>query len=228
MPYLLNTVFFLLFIIYSAVFLIFPTIDIQITNMFYEPTLLGDPLFIGNDNAFVRWWYDVFAWIVKPIVLLLIVSILICYATQLIGNKTVAEKLNAYLPANWFLLLLILCIALIVEVFLKEGFGRPRPRDVMAFGGDLLFTPFMNISDQCSYNCSFASGHAALGFFFMGIAWIKRSALWLIPGILLGGLLGYVRISMGGHFLSDVIMPMFVVFICGQLLSRYILKFWFK
>ena len=52
-------------------------------------------------------------------------------------------------------------VGLIVNSFLKEYFGRARPRDIVEFGGDKMFTAVWQVSDACYTNCSFTSGEAA-------------------------------------------------------------------
>ncbi len=40
---------------------------------------------------------------------------------------------------------------------LKNTFGRARPLDIVAFGGDDVFTAVWQVSEACTRNCSFAS-----------------------------------------------------------------------
>jgi lipid A 4'-phosphatase len=63
------------------------------------------------------------------------------------------------------------------------------------------------VSDQCDDNCSFPSGHAALGFWTLSLALLaprrhRRSAVG--AALAFGLFMGVVRIAQGGHFLSDV------------------------
>jgi lipid A 4'-phosphatase len=107
-----------------------------------------------------------------------------------------------------------------VNAGLKEHWGRARPREVMEFGGSQQFTPALLPTAQCETNCSFVSGHAALGFYLIGIAWVSRKRRWLVAGITLGGLVGAGRILQGGHFLGDVIFSFWVVYFSAVLLDR--------
>ena len=107
------------------------------------------------------------------------------------------------------LVLLVLAIGpgLIVHSLLKDHWGRPRPAQIVDFGGSGHYVPPGVISDQCARNCSFVSGHASAGFMIAAGAlfWPHRRRRWLAAGLVAGSLIGAVRIVQGGHFLSDVI-----------------------
>lgn len=139
-------------------------------------------------------------------------------------KKEVQNKLRIIV----FLLMTLTIGGLVVEGYMKSTWDRARPRDVVAFGGDAQFTPAWVVSDQCSKNCSFVSGHAAIGFYFMVFGWVKRKKAWIVPGLVLGIALGITRVVQGGHFPSDVILPGFIVVILSQWLSLWLLKFRFK
>ncbi len=108
-------------------------------------------------------------------------------------------------------------VGLIVNMFLKDTFGRARPRDTLGLGGDQPLSAAWEMSQACASNCSFTSGEAAGAMAMM-------SLLYLIPAggkltrrvvqILLGTLaisLSFNRILFGGHYLSDVVLSMLIV-----------------
>lgn len=103
---------------------------------------------------------------------------------------------------------LIIGPGLLVNAVFKDNWGRARPSQIAEFGGDSLFTPPWMVTDQCLDNCSFMSGHGALGFwviafaFLAPLAWRGRAVL---AALLFGAGVGVVRIVQGGHFFSDVI-----------------------
>ncbi len=114
-------------------------------------------------------------------------------------------------------LLLFLTLALgsglLVNGVLKPGWGRPRPRQVIEFGGSQPYRPFYhpNFSPP-ERSLSFPCGHAAAGFYFFSLVAIgrrqrSRALFWLGWGLslLLGLSLSYIRIAMGGHFFTDTI-----------------------
>ncbi|WP_439814140.1 phosphatase PAP2 family protein [Zavarzinia sp. CC-PAN008] len=96
---------------------------------------------------------------------------------------------------------------LIVEAGFKDHWGRARPREVVAYGGQATFTPWWQRADQCVRNCSMPSGHAATAFTTLSLAlllpagWRRRGA---VAALAFGLVTGGMRMVQGGHFASDV------------------------
>ncbi|MGH7116842.1 MAG: phosphatase PAP2 family protein [Stellaceae bacterium] len=117
---------------------------------------------------------------------------------------------------------------LLANAVLKDHWGRARPVQVEAFGGSHRFTPAPLPASQCATNCSFVSGHAALGFSLVAFAFLlppgrsRRRAIG--AALAFGGLVGLVRIAQGGHFLSDVVFAGLLVFGTTALLYWWIVK----
>lgn len=114
---------------------------------------------------------------------------------------------------------------------LKDLTQRARPFHVTVFGGDKQFTPALQITNQCNDNCAFVSGHTADGFFLAGLMLLtrRRRAWWVTVGIASGLLIGFARISVGAHWLSDVLWAFPVTLVCTWVvwvgLTRYYLPF---
>lgn len=124
----------------------------------------------------------------------------------------------------WFLLLVLLVgPGLLVNAVLKAESGRARPHQVEPFGGPRDFTPVFTPADQCERNCSFVSGHASMGFWFIALAWVLRDRRWLWAGIALGAYVGLGRMAQGGHFFSDVVFAYWVVYAVCVVLARWLL-----
>ncbi|MDB5985078.1 MAG: hypothetical protein JWR16_131 [Nevskia sp.] len=124
----------------------------------------------------------------------------------------------------WFAVLaLALGPGLITHTLLKDHWGRPRPSQIADFGGSDSYVPPWQPSAQCDHNCSFPSGHAVAGFYLITGAWLwpQRRRRWLLAGIAAGGVIGLVRIMQGGHFLSDVLAALAVVWLSNALLYRW-------
>jgi lipid A 4'-phosphatase len=98
---------------------------------------------------------------------------------------------------------------LLANTVLKDHWGRARPTQVEAFGGPRQFTPAPLPADECPNNCSFVSGHAALGFSLVAFAFllppgrVRRGAV--AAALTVGSVVGLGRIAQGAHFLSDVV-----------------------
>ena len=110
---------------------------------------------------------------------------------------------------------------LVVNTVFKENFGRARPAQIEFFNGTKEFTPAFKITGQCDTNCSFSSGHAAMGFFFTALAYIAGALYFnkiYLAGLVFGSAVGLSRIMMGGHFLSDVAVSAFVVLFLNHII----------
>ena len=104
---------------------------------------------------------------------------------------------------------LIIGPGLIVNVFLKEYWGRPRPASTDLFGGALPFVPAGQWSSACPDNCSFVSGEASSIFWLVCLIplWPKRlrgmaAVIICTIAVLTAGL----RVAFGGHYISDVVL----------------------
>jgi lipid A 4'-phosphatase len=89
----------------------------------------------------------------------------------------------------------------------------------MEFGGDKTFTPAFVRSDQ--EGGSFSSGHAAAAAYVVAVAAILagRGSLWVWLALVYALGVGVARLVAGGHFLSDVLTSLFLVWIGYRLLG---------
>lgn len=196
-----------------VVFGLFPQLDLAFTALFYEP----GAGFVYKDLPWVQVLYWAFARLQWPILAIL--------ALGLLGGVVISAW-AAQRRALWFLLLaLLLGPGLIVNEVLKNHWGRARPAQVTEFGGAARYTPPLQRADQCEKNCSMSSGHAALGFYPLALAWVMRRQrrLWVAVGLVSGGMVGLGRILQGGHFLSDVLVSAAVVWLVCAVLARWLL-----
>jgi len=107
---------------------------------------------------------------------------------------------------------LIFCIVigpgLIINAVFKDHWDRPRPREVVEFGGALHYTPAPWRGEGGS---SFPCGHCSVGFLYASGWWVwkRRRPGWarasLALGLIVGSTLGLGRMAAGAHFLSDVV-----------------------
>ena len=96
---------------------------------------------------------------------------------------------------------------LLVNGVLKEVSHRPRPAQVVEFGGATTFRPWYAVDGACEHNCSFASGEVA------GATWLLAPAslapppwrgLAIAAASVIGIVVAALRMAFGGHFASDV------------------------
>ena len=126
-------------------------------------------------------------------------------------------------------LLLVVGPGLIINSGFKSMWGRPRPSECVQFGGEHRFVPVGVAVQQLKPNSSFPSGHAAIAFYWMapGFVLAHRQRRWALAffasGTAYGLAMGAIRISQGGHFLSDVIWAGAIVYLTGAVLARWVL-----
>lgn len=118
---------------------------------------------------------------------------------------------RAQRAALFLVLVLVLGPGLVVNGIGKEQCGRPRPREIVAFGGVQAYVPPAAIQVGARGH-AFPCGHASLGFALgtaLGIVWWRRRRVWawasFAGGVLYGSALGVARMCAGAHFLSDVL-----------------------
>ena len=197
---------------FSAVLLFyaFPEWDIRFSMLFYDPV----SRFYLADAPFCRWIYKsveimTIGWVVLAVLLL----------ARLWIRKKILFGLSAK-HLTYLLAALAIGPGLMVNLVLKDNWGRARPYDVIQFGGTSAFTPAFVMSSECHHNCAFVSGHAAMGFYFIAFGFLcqrRRSLVFLFAGIY-GAVVGMVRILQGGHFLSDVVFAFFIVYAVSAVL----------
>ena len=134
------------------------------------------------------------------------VAALIVYALSFRWNRFRAQR-----RAAWFLVLLsIVGPIVVVNLVLKEHWGRPRPGEVIQFGGEKSYLQVWErgVSGE---GRSFPCGHCSAAFFFFGLVFVtrRRSRRWtsvaLVSTLIYGALMGVARMAQGGHFPSDVL-----------------------
>lgn len=189
------------FFVVSMFFYLFPQIDLWMARQFYDESRGG---FYMNQSELIMFFYDVFKHAWKPMMLAMLIILLLSLKFEWFKMK---RKITAFA-----LVTLLIGPGIIVHTVFKDQWDRARPRHLVEFGGDKQFTPAWVISDQCERNCSFVSGHAAMGFYFMILGWLLRSRNWFYIGLAIGALSGIIRVVQGGHFLSDSILAGFMVY----------------
>jgi membrane-associated PAP2 superfamily phosphatase len=125
-------------------------------------------------------------------------------------------------------LALVVGPGLIVNLALKEHWGRPRPRDLVEFGGAQQYRPAF--SPGPGHFTSFCSGHvAAAGFtcIFFSI-WRRRHARLAIAAlgvsVAYGALMGLARVGVGAHFPSDAAWAAAVTALVAALVDLVVLR----
>lgn len=185
----------------AALFMVAAPIDIRVAGWFFDPA----------DGTFFRTGHHPLLDFVRKGLPPLLFAIVLYLEFMWLAGLALKERLIPGLDwrrAAYLLGSLAVGPGLVVNSLLKDNWGRARPSQIEAFGGDAAFTPAFWIAEACDRNCSFVSGHGALGFWVSAFAflapppWRGRA---LAAALVFGAGVGLVRMAQGGHFLSDVI-----------------------
>jgi len=201
----------------AALFLVFPGIDLAVSRALF----LGERRFLLTDVGFARAINAATPWVVW----ITVAAILGLGAVVVFGRRAVLGLDRARIA--------FLCLSfavgpgLIVNLLLKEHWGRARPNDVVDFGGTAQFTPALLPADQCASNCSFVSGDVAVAFAYVAIA-LLLPARWRGAGVAAALLLGVgiaaLRLMQGAHFLSDAVLAALFTLLPMALFAQALLR----
>jgi lipid A 4'-phosphatase len=208
----------LVILIVGGLLVTWPQLDLTVTGLFYR----AETGFWLKAHPLVRFIYDLVPWISRAILAGLVLFLLGGWLLFR-GHAGFARRRRA---TTYLLLVALVGPLLLVNGIFKEHWGRARPSQVVEFGGTREFTRAAVPADQCAKNCSFVSGHASVGFFFLALAFAdpRRRARWLALGTGLGLGIGLVRMLQGGHFLSDVVFAGIVVYLTARGLRALMLR----
>jgi membrane-associated phospholipid phosphatase len=183
----------------GLVFAVAPEIDLTVASFFHD---------IGIRTAMPRLYRAIeVARSLEPVVTILAVA----PAIAVVAIKMFWPKRPTLMrgrAALFLILTLVLGPGLLVNAVLKDHWSRPRPGMVTGLGGAMDFKPWWDPRGACEANCSFVSGETS------SAVWLAAPAL-LVPApwryAALGGVavyavaVAFMRVLLGGHFLSDVI-----------------------
>lgn len=197
-------------VVTGLVFGLYPGLDLEVAQYFHAfedhsrnmfALRLFPPLMKARDTGL---WIGTI--LVALAVCALIVKLLLPRRRMLISGRA-----TVFLIAT-----MALAPGLLVNVLLKDHWGRPRPIDVTQFGGNQNFVAWWDPRGDCPSNCSFVSGDVA------GAAWTFAPAALAPPhwralayaaALALAVGMGTIRVMAGAHFPSDVIFASIFTFL---------------
>lgn len=193
-----------------GVFVLFPGFDLTFSALFHAP---------GEGFPMMGSWYERLLYNSVP---LLMYGVSLGLIGFFVWQRRAGRPRGRFTARELAYLLLVLALApgLIVNSLFKEHWGRARPVQVVELGGARAFSPALMPSDQ--QGRSFSSGHAAAAFWLVTVALVvaRRGALWAAVAAVYAVLVGLARIGAGEHFLSDVVISFFIVFVASLILHR--------
>jgi len=214
-----QSLFFCIIIVlisFAILLTIGPSFDIFFSSLFYR----------GDNQFFLQSYYSItifFRDILLPIILVYVL-VLPIISTAIPINKIYFNYKFSIKKILFVWITLIINLILIINLFFKNIWGRPRPGDILELGGKDVFSPWYQISDACTSNCSFVSGDAGVGFSLIVLYFLSNNLKYAYLSIIFGFILGMVRIAEGGHFLSDVIFSAIIVFFFSFIIKKYFLN----
>ena len=179
----------------------YPELDLRVARYFFDFKSGGNnfrlriypPLMIARDAGL---WVGTL--IIAPALAALIWKLILPRRKLLISGRAIL-----FLTAT-----LALGPGLLVNVVLKDHWGRSRPIDVTQFGGPEHFVPWWDPRGDCPNNCAFVSGDVSGAFWTIAPAILTPPPLRAVAvgaALTLGTGMAIMRVMAGAHFVSDVI-----------------------
>jgi lipid A 4'-phosphatase len=205
---------------FALAFKVAPELDLTVARFFHDPAT-------GFSLAGHRGW-DRVIFANKLASYLFTVAALVLLPVALLPRFSVDIVAMRYLA--FVILLYLVGPGLLVNGILKRVYGRARPVQITAFGGDGPFTGPWEVSEYCRSACSFISAEVAAGTaltvaLVIGALWFKgrRAVLSLriaaLASVVLLVLVAIQRVGSGRHYLSDVIFSILLIAALGVALS---------
>jgi membrane-associated PAP2 superfamily phosphatase len=186
----------------GLVFGFYPDLDLRIARYFYAFEDVSHNMFAFRLYPPLMLARNIGLWIGTILVLPAVVALLI---------KLILPRRKLLIPGRAIVFLIstmVLAPGLLANVLLKDHWGRPRPIDVMQFGGDQQYVAWWDPRGRCPNNCAFVSGDVAGAFWTIAPAALappQWRAVAYGAALALGTGMAAIRVMAGAHFPSDVI-----------------------
>ncbi len=135
----------------GLLFGVYPGLDLKLARPFFDPAVGGFPASVDPLAGMLR---DLSR---------LIVTLLVAPAVIAILGKLVLPRRPMLIPGRAAVLMVVtlgLAPGLLTNTLLKSHWGRPRPIDVVEFGGDQHFVPWWDPRGDCPYQLLVRGGRA--------------------------------------------------------------------
>jgi membrane-associated PAP2 superfamily phosphatase len=188
-------------------FTLIPQLDLAIAGLFFDSER---GFFPARYSPLLIWLRSAVPWIIAALVAPAVVALAV---------KLARPSMRMLAPGRTVLFLLatlILGPGLLVNVVLKDHWARPRPAEVVRFGGSERFVPWWDPRGTCVQNCSFVAGESSGAFWTIAPAALappQWRPLAYAAAIGFGAAVGLLRMAFGGHFFSDVALSGVLMFV---------------
>jgi lipid A 4'-phosphatase len=189
-----------------------PIIDLKISRFFFMSLWGNKGEFVNNSLTSFFYHFGVI-----PALFVVILSFFIFIFSFFISSLSFLRSASLML-----ILTLILGSGCIVNMVLKEYWGRARPVQISEFGGKHLFTPCYkaNFGKKEESLRAFPSGHATMGFFFISFIRLGNrlknlllKRVGVISTFFLGIGISVSRMAQGAHFFSDILFSLIIMYL---------------
>jgi lipid A 4'-phosphatase len=202
--------------IVAVLFAVAPQLDLQLSHLFFDDVMHRFP---AASDPLARWVRATSMWVFT--------GFAVCVAAAAVAKLAFPRRFPVPGRVVAFLALtLVLGPGLLVNGVLKEHWSRPRPGEVVEFGGTLPFMPWWDPRGGCEQNCSFVSGETSQATWAVAPALLMPGGLRLVALGTVGiftAVIGALRLAFGGHFASDVLFA--VLLTLGVIWAAYTLAF---
>lgn len=197
-------------LLFSLIFYSFPQIDWYISGLFFS----SHRFMVG----------DIFS--IAQVTLRLAILLAGLYSFGLIVVGLIKKSSSQIKGGIFIILCFLIAPGLIVNLVLKDQWGRPRPAQTSLFSGHLAYQRVWVKTDECPTNCSFVAGDSSAALTFLAFAFLPMSRR--LRRFVAGSALGFfvfnacMRIMHGRHYFSDVVIGALLVYLIILLLYRLI------
>lgn len=199
-------------------FALIPDLDLRIARIFFDAASATFPLKFSTWAGVVRDGAMWICWgIAAPSIVALFVKLVRPDKPLLVKGRTVA----------FLLITLVLSAGIFSNLLFKGYWGRPRPASVTEFSGPWTYKNWWDHTGDCPRNCSFFSGEAATAFWTYAPAALtppQWRPLAYAGATVFGLATGLLRMTFGGHFLSDVVAAGLATFLIVWLVHGLIYR----
>jgi membrane-associated PAP2 superfamily phosphatase len=201
------TIALTLAVLVGGVFGFYPELDLKLAALFFDPEAKRFTNYfypwLGPIREAAMWIVAAFA---APAVFALVFKLIKPRRPLLVSGRAIVFLLTT----------LALGPGLVVNMGLKEHWGRSRPIDVPQLAGPERFTPWWDPSGICPKNCSFVSGDTSGAYWLLAPAALAppqwRAAAYA-GAVAFGAGVGLLRMAFGGHFFTDTVFAGIFVFL---------------
>jgi lipid A 4'-phosphatase len=206
----------------GLLFGLFPEFELRVAQHFHDVVDAGGNTFAWRVYPPLMLARDIGLWIPAAIIIPVMIALAI---------KFVLPTYKLLIPGRAIVFLvatLALGPGVLVNVILKDHWGRSRPIDITQLGGAERYVRWWDPRGDCPNNCSFVSGDVSGAFWTLAPAALTPPAWRPVAygaALALGSVMSAFRVMAGGHFVSDVVFAgvftFLVIWLAYSLIYRW-------